>query len=282
MDQTCLRMQGSEHRSGEAPGLERQGVTPMSASDEELWQPLRQGTVSQQIAQRILTLINTERLHPGDRLPSERDLAARLGVSRPSLREALKSLQAQGHVDIRHGTGVFVTEPASARTLRTQLQQLEIGLVEVYDMREVLEVPAAAWAAQRHDPAELTEIQRACKALIEASSEEPVDWDRLQRLDEQFHLRIVESAGNRFLSRTLSVLHDMLPMGMHTTLSIPGRLEQARKEHERILAAVTAGNASAARNAVRAHINGARKAALKRLRTERARQNQLVPPPSGR
>jgi GntR family transcriptional repressor for pyruvate dehydrogenase complex len=235
------------------------------SSDSQLWAPLRQGSVSDLIARRILEVISSDQLRPGDRLPPERELAAMLGTSRPSLREALRSLKAQGHVEIRHGSGVFVADPATTRTLRQALLAEEMSLTELFDMREVLELPAAAWAARHQDADRLGRVRDAYQTLMTASAEAEVDWARMQELDAAFHMRIVEAAGNRFLTRTLGVLQEILARGMETTLRIPGRLQRSRTEHERILDALVAGDPVAARRAASAHIQGARKAALARL-----------------
>jgi GntR family transcriptional repressor for pyruvate dehydrogenase complex len=245
------------------------------SDDDQLWTPLRQGTVSDLIARRILEVIGSDRLRPGDRLPPERELAAMLGTSRPSLREALQALKARGWVDIRHGSGVFVADPATTRSLRDALLAEEVSLRELFDMREVLELPAAVWAAKNGEDGKLTAVQAAYEALMEAANtgtatgagaaHEGPDWRRLQDLDAAFHLRIVEAAGNRFLARTQGVLQEILAAGMSTTLRLPGRLEKSRGEHARILAAVMSGNPAAARRAALTHINSARKAALGRL-----------------
>lgn len=249
--------------------------------DDPLWTPLRQGTVSDLIARRILEVIRSERLRPGDRLPPERELAAMLGTSRPSLREALQAIKARGWVDIRHGSGVFVADPATTRSLREALLAEDVSLRELFDMREVLELPAAAWAAKSANSAKLAAVERAYDALMAGASAGlgtgdgsadgahnaggAVDWPRLQDLDAAFHLRIVEAAGNRFLARTQGVLQEILATGMDTTLRLPGRLDKSRGEHARILAAVVSGNPAAARRAALTHINSARKAALSRL-----------------
>jgi GntR family transcriptional regulator, transcriptional repressor for pyruvate dehydrogenase complex len=239
------------------------------SDDDQLWTPLRQGTVSDLIARRILEVIGSDRLRPGDRLPPERELAAMLGTSRPSLREALQALKARGWVDIRHGSGVFVADPATTRSLREALVAEEVSLRELFDMREVLELPAAAWAARNTDDGKLAAVQAAYEALMDAANAgggtDGFDWRRLQDLDAAFHLRIVEAAGNRFLARTQGVLQEILAAGMGTTLRLPGRLEKSRGEHARILAAVMSGNPVAARRAALTHINSARKAALSRL-----------------
>lgn len=242
----------------------------MTAPVPELWPSMRQATTADRIAQRIADHIAAQRLRPGDRLPPERELAGLLGVSRPSLREALRSLQAGGQVTVRHGTGVFVAEPAASAALRQGLGDQELSLRELYDMREVLELPAAQWSARHRDPDRLSAVRAAFDALDRASQADPVDFDRLQALDAAFHLRIVEAAGNRFLSQTLGVLHDILATGMNTTLTIPGRLERSRLEHERILQALLTGDAPAARRAAQAHVVSARRAALARLAAEKA------------
>jgi GntR family transcriptional regulator, transcriptional repressor for pyruvate dehydrogenase complex len=256
------------------------------SGDDPLWTPLRQGTVSDLIARRILEVIGSDRLRPGDRLPPERELATMLGTSRPSLREALQALKARGWVDIRHGSGVFVADPATTRSLREALMAEEVSLRELFDMREVLELPAAAWAAKNTGSTRLAAVQEAYESLMEAAgaggrhAEAGIDWRRLQDLDAAFHLRIVEAAGNRFMARTQGVLQEILAAGMGTTLRLPGRLEKSRGEHARILAAVMSGNPVAARRAALTHINGARKAALGRLHAQaqaQARASQQAP-----
>jgi GntR family transcriptional regulator, transcriptional repressor for pyruvate dehydrogenase complex len=244
------------------------------STDPRMWAPpLRQGSVSDLIAQRILDMIASDQLRPGQRLPAERELATLLGTSRPSVREALRSLSARGYVDIRHGAGVFVSDPATTRSLRGALFAEEMSLAELFDMREVLELPAAAWAARNHDTQRLATVTETYESLTAASLESVTDWRRLQDLDAAFHMRIVEAAGNRFLSRTLGVLQEMLAQGMETTLRVPGRLEKSRTDHKRILDALLAADPVAARRAAAAHIRGARQAALARVRNARGAGN---------
>lgn len=241
----------------------------MSVTDDP-WMPLRQGSVSDLIAERILQAIESQELKPGDRLPSERELASRLGTSRPSLREALRSLRESGHVDIKHGSGVFVADPGDSRALRDAKFAEELTLTELFDMREVLEVPATAWAARNQDRELLAKVTEAFHALDRCAGAAEIDWAELRALDSAFHLRIVEAAGNRFLTRTETVLQDILARGMQSTLRLPGRLQRSRRDHARIHDAVIAGDPVAARRAAKAHIDGARRAALKHLRDGRS------------
>lgn len=235
---------------------------------EQAWVPIRQGSVSDLIARSIVDMIASESLRPGDRLPPERDLAALLGVGRPSLREALRSLKSQGRVDIRHGAGVFVADPETTRALRTALYAEAIDLEELFNMREVLELPAAAWAARNGDVTKVKKVVEAYETAAAASLEPDLDWNHLGALDAAFHLRIVEAADNQFLARTQGILQEILSRGMETTLRIPGRLEKSRADHRRIMDAILAGNPTAARRAAQVHIRAARKAALGRMRQE--------------
>jgi GntR family transcriptional regulator, transcriptional repressor for pyruvate dehydrogenase complex len=235
-----------------------------------MWQPIGQpGSISDRIEQQILDLIQAEQLKPQDRLPSERELAALLGVSRPSVREAVKSLEAQGRVHVRHGQGVFVAAPRSEQDLRAALARHEVTLSELFAMREVLEVPAAGWAATARDRTRLAAAAAALSELNKASRVNPPDFASLEKLDAAFHMRIVEAAGNRFLRQTLGVLQDMIAAGMETTLLVRGRMEKSREEHDRILAALRAGDATGARAAARRHIRNAHAAARERIESER-------------
>lgn len=227
-----------------------------------MWEPIgQQGSVSDRIVAQVERVIGDESLKPGDRLPSEREMAELLGVSRPSLREAVRILQARGRLIVKHGQGVFVQAPRSERELRAALGEVELTLQELYAMREVLEVPAAGWAAENITPAHLRNVRRALNALNAAGEVANVDYDRLRQLDADFHLAIAVAAGNRFLRQTSHVLHEMVLSGMQTTLLIPGRAEVARRDHERIYQALDQHDAPGARRAARAHIRSAHAAA---------------------
>jgi GntR family transcriptional regulator, transcriptional repressor for pyruvate dehydrogenase complex len=234
-----------------------------------MWEPIIQhGSLSDRIAAQVERLISDERLKPGDQLPSERDMAHLLGVSRPSLREAVRILEVRGRLVVKHGQGVFIQAPRSERELRAALGDTELSLKELYAMREVLEVPAAAWAAENITAEQLHEVRAALDKVRAAGEAPTVDYDELRQLDADFHLAIAVAAGNRFLKQTSSVLHNMVVSGMETTLQIPGRIEIAREDHERIYTALAEHDVAGARRAARAHIRGAHAAAVRRVDQE--------------
>jgi GntR family transcriptional repressor for pyruvate dehydrogenase complex len=234
-----------------------------------MWEPLRQeGRVADRIVAQVERLILEERLKLGERLPSEREMAQLLNVSRPSLREAMRILQARGRLVVKHGQGIFLLTTRPERELRAALDKTDLTLKEMYAMREVLEVPAASWAAEHRTESQLRRLRATLDALNSAGevpNAPKVNHETLRRLDADFHLTIAASAGNRFLRETSSVLHDLVISGMSTTLSVPGRLTMARAGHERIYESLAAHNPVAARQAARAHIRGAHAAAARRL-----------------
>jgi len=228
-------------------------------NDGGAWRAVGNGGLSARIRGEILRFITEQDIKPGGRLPAERDLASFLLVSRPSVREAVRTLQAEGVLDVRHGTGVFVRSRHALDSILPGFRVPE-KLGELFDMREVLEVPAARWAAERQLPglATVGEAFADLEAAIEAG---PIDFDDLQRLDVTFHTRIVQSSGNPLLEQTQAVIYGLILEGMRSTLAVPGRMKKSRADHARILAALNAGDADGAEAAVRAHIAGAREGA---------------------
>ena len=214
------------------------------------------------IAGQVLEMIESQKLMPGNSLPPERQLAELLEVSRPSLREALHILQAQGLVEIKHGQGTFVAEPVVAQELRAAAVSKMHDLDELYDAREVLEVPAARWAAARANKESIRLLRTTLNQIDAIANSDQIDYKQLQVLDAKFHLTIVQIAGNRFINQTLGVLQDVMQMSMDTTLRLPGRIEISKHEHEAILDAIENGDGELAAKLTRAHITGARNTAV--------------------
>jgi GntR family transcriptional regulator, transcriptional repressor for pyruvate dehydrogenase complex len=227
-----------------------------------IWEPVAlRGAIYSRIVTQIERLIDDQRLKPGDRLPAERDLAHLLGVSRASLREAMKTLEAVGRIKVKHGSGVWIQRPDPLRRLSANR---DVGLSDLFAMRKVLEIPAAGWAAKsaRLEDVQLLQDLLDSLALAQETAE-------MQRLDIKFHLRIAELAGNRFLLQTMGILHQMLREGMETTLTIPGRHRLSMAEHQKIVDALRRRDVARARGATRAHIVAAEAAALNRIAGEK-------------
>ena len=136
------------------------------------------------------------------------------------------------------------------------------GLNELFDAREVLEVPASKWAAEKATKEDIRLLRATLNQIDTVTATEPIDYDQLQSLDAKFHLTIVGIAGNRFINQTLNVLQDVMKMSMETTLRLPGRSDISRSEHNEILTAIEDGNGELASKLTLQHITGARATAL--------------------
>jgi len=136
------------------------------------------------------------------------------------------------------------------------------GLNELFDAREVLEVPASKWAAEKATKEDIRLLRATLNQIETVTSVEPIDYDQLQSLDAKFHLSIVGIAGNRFINQTLNVLQDVMKMSMETTLRLPGRSDISRSEHNLILTAIENGDGELAAKLTLQHITGARTTAL--------------------
>ena len=216
----------------------------------------------------LLDHIESQGLQGGDRLEPERELAKILGISRPSLREAIQILQVQGRLRVRHGIGIFILDQADGEKLRESLRAAQHRIEELFQMREILEAPAVEWAAERRSEEQLAEMKLAAWALNQAIARKPVDFENLRRLDMEFHLTIVRSAQNQFLNQTLGTLQEIMFHSMDNTLKLPGRVDSSEHEHGMILDAIEKRDSITARLMIIQHIHNARDAWQKYLKKQ--------------
>ena len=214
----------------------------------------------------LLDHIKDSGLKGGDRLESERELAKILRISRPSLREAIQILQVQGRLMVRHGIGIFVLDEADGEKLRDSLRAAQHRIEELFQMREILEAPAVEWAAERRTDEQLQAMKSAAHNLNNAIAENPIDFDKVRKLDMEFHLTIVRSAQNQFLNQTLGTLQEIMYRSMDNTLKLPGRIDASEHEHGVILEAIEKKDPIAARLMIIQHIHNARDSWFKYLR----------------
>ena len=216
----------------------------------------------------LLDYIDNQGLQPGDRLAPERELSKILGISRPTLREAIQVLQVQGRLSVKHGIGVFLLDDEAAGKIRDSLKAAQHNIEELFQMREILEAPAVEWAAERRTQEQLNEMKLAAKALNDEIAKPSIDFDRVRLLDMQFHLTIVKSAQNRFLNQTLGTLQEVMYKSMDNTLKLPGRIESSEHEHGVILDAIEKQDPITARLMIIQHIHNARDAWFTYLRKQ--------------
>ena len=213
----------------------------------------------------IQDMILDGRLRPGDRLPSERALSEALGVSRPTVREALRSLGAMNIVETRHGSGTFVTSLSVEELLRPlqfALALSDFALEHLFEVRLMLEPGAAALAAER---AEEVELQRLQECLLRGSSAD-LSADELVALDIELHEEIATAAHNPLLERLLASISELAQESRLYTVQLPGVAEHTVDEHSDIVRAIRARDPGRARLAMNAHLARISEAAMEHRR----------------
>jgi GntR family transcriptional repressor for pyruvate dehydrogenase complex len=226
---------------------------------------LGQEALYKRIATHVRELIETRELRPGERLPPERDLARMLGVSRIPVREAMRTLAAQGLIEIRPGHGTFV----APRGVEAAVQELAGALLhqrhtfeELFAIRRLLEPASAEWAATRAGAVEHERLRRALHAMEEACAADPPDYEAIGEHDARLHLEIAAATANRVLLRIMQAIQDLHEQQLETSLRFRGRLDRTVADHRRIVAAIAAGDPVEAGGAMLDHLDQGEAAAL--------------------
>ena len=213
-----------------------------------------------QIADQLVELIAKGEYEPGARLPPERDLAVQLGVSRPSVREALIALEVEGHVEVRVGSGVYVTQ-ALPRNGDAPRLPADSGPFELLRARWLIESECAALAAREGTPAQLRAIEQAYEDMVAVGSN--VANERVLVDDSVFHQRIAEASNNSALVLVVRTLWEQrmgpLFMQLENHFTRPETWTTVNAEHAAVLHAILRHDAREARNAMRRHMDNAAK-----------------------
>lgn len=217
-----------------------------------LFRPVRTRNAFEETVERLLQAIRLGVAAPGERLPAERDLAARLGVSRVTLREAIRALADAGYVESRRGRygGTFVAESLPATAPRVPPDG---DIEDALTLRHVLESGAAEAAAARTlTPADR---QTLTAALLDVSG---VDTDAAEyrRRDSRLHLAIAEAAGSASLTTAVADVRTRVNELLDAIPLLAANIEHSNAQHRAIVDAILAGDAPAARHAMAEHLDG--------------------------
>ena len=205
----------------------------------------------EQVAGQISSWISDNGLTAGDRLPPERELAQRLGVSRATLSQALVALEVIGVVEVRHGDGTLVTAGHRQSTRIVEaIRSHADRLPEIIDTRDALETKLAALAATRRTPEDLARIDEALAAMA-------ADVDAGGRGvagDEQFHGAVTAAAHSLLLARMMGEISELIRETRLESLSQPDRPRASLAGHRAVADAIRAGDPVAAAAAMHAHV----------------------------
>lgn len=219
-------------------------------SDGVRWTPRADAVPRTSVADAVLTdlreAISSGAIPVGTRLPAEAVLSEQYGVSRPLVREALRSLQALGLTRTRTGSGTYVI----ADRLNPSTTFGDFSSRDLVEARPHVEVPAAGFAAERRSERQRAELVRLCVEMD--ASDDPDEW---VRLDSRFHALVAEASGNAVFAKTLADIRDALTHQSQIVNLVAQRREASSREHRRIAEAIAVGSAIEAREAMRAHFN---------------------------
>ncbi|WP_327086284.1 FadR family transcriptional regulator [Nonomuraea sp. NBC_01738] len=218
--------------------------------------PLRHGPVVPQLEALMRDRIRQGRWQAGDRLPSEVRLAEELGVGRSSVREAVRLLARDGLLDVRHGSGTFVTVPEEVQSLP---EPDEVGgllrrarLIEAFEVRRALEVEAARLAASRIRPEDIAELRARLRARQERLGDEP---EPFVEADLEFHRAIMELSGNAVLAGLFALVEPGLRVTLVEMFVHERGLPDVSDAHADLLGALERGDAQAAIAATVEHLD---------------------------
>lgn len=230
------------------------------------FKPITKTTISSRIVEQVLSMIRSEGFKPGDKLPTERELSEAFQVGRSSVREAMKILEATGLV-VTTNRGKYVSLPIE-QPINT-LDATRTTIHEVFEARKLMEIELTALAAHRATQDDIKNIGKTSKLLAESD-----ELHEAYAADLSFHKAVVDSAHNSVFSQIYSMVSGLLYQQYKVYLHIAYRqgtssyAKQIAPDHERIFEAIKTRDSSAAKRAVRRHLNHAETQLLSALEQE--------------
>lgn len=212
--------------------------------------PVSRPRLYEQVAEQIMAWVQESGLRPGDRLPAERELAARLGVSRATIAQALVAMEVVGAVTVRHGDGAILQDRTGASALAQAVRRHAESLPDIIEAREALECALAELAAQRRTDADLAAIDAALATMAAdiASGGRGVEGD------EQFHAAVTRAGHSSILARMMGELATLIRESRIQSLSQPGRPRMSLEGHHAVADAIRDRDAARARRAMGEHV----------------------------
>lgn len=224
--------------------------------------PVLKQSLADKLAQQIWQLIQTSGYKAGDRLPTIMDMAQQFKVGHPTVREALRKLETMGAVEIRHGSGVYVTRSDDVLVLASPGYAGEVSkklLLDLIQARIPIEMQSVALASRNALPEHLEEM----RTLLASAGRSLDDDALLNRINMTFHRQIALASGNKVLTQLLDVLRELFAEEQRLILDIFGSRNRDHEEHLEILAALESRDEPLAVERMRSHLEGVHQALLR-------------------
>jgi GntR family transcriptional repressor for pyruvate dehydrogenase complex len=199
--------------------------------------PLKKTRLYEEIVKQLIDLIEGGTLKPGDRLPSERQMAEELGVSRTAIREALRALESMGYIESKVGGGTFIREISLDKALlpfTTLLSQDKNLIKELLEVRQLLEAEIALLASKRATEEDIKNMEEALDSMREDIEKGGIGLQG----DNEFHNARAVAARNLAMSKILGLCDELLSKSRESTLRIPGQPARSLEDHIAILNAI--------------------------------------------
>ncbi len=228
---------------------------------EAILQPVKRPKLSEQVEKEVKALISYNKLRIGDKLASEEELSKQLQVGRRSVREALRSLQKMGFIEIEHGKGAFVSQPKLdnylellAESINFRLHGEKTALLQLLEVRKLLEAGIASLSATRATPQDFKAMERALDKQKKAIKVK--DSETFSVADLDFHNAVVKGSENDILVAVYYAFSNLMMESRRRTNKIPGVAEEGLKDHQKIFSAIKSGNGKLAHRYMFIHIEG--------------------------
>jgi GntR family transcriptional repressor for pyruvate dehydrogenase complex len=220
--------------------------------------PMTRPRLYEQVLDRLRSYVTEAGLNAGDRLPPERELAQRLGVSRASVKQAIVVLEVQGLVEVRHGGGTYLVRDSLDAEPVERLVERRRRLPDVLEAREALETKLAELAAERRTEQDLAALRGALAHM----AEEIGDGGHGVEGDRRFHAAVTAAAHSSLLAEFMRSIAEQITESRNESLRQPGRPERSLAQHQAILDAIENRRGKAAATAMRRHVRTVAKVRL--------------------
>ena len=214
---------------------------------------VKRSRVHEDIVQQMTQLIRDGKLRPGDKLPPERELAETLGVSRPTLRNALRVLEGLRMIESRQGDGTYVSQANFEQLLAPLAAVLSTRaflVKDILELRQIIEPPIAEWAAVKARAEDIEELEN----ILAVQAKKAGAGLETAEEDTRFHYAIAEATGNQMVVHLIDLVMSLLGEVRASWLQVPDRREVSLAGHSAILAAIKGRDQAAAAQAMKEHI----------------------------
>ena len=226
--------------------------------ENRMLEPLKKTRLYEEIVDQLISLMKMGKLKPGDKLPSERQLAEELHVSRTAIREALRSMESMGYIDSKVGGGTYIKSVTLDNVMdpfAVMLSQDEKLLSELVDVRVLLEGEVASLAAKNVTQEQINEVRKTLEGM---EADIKAGGNGLSG-ENAFHNMLAKIADNSALSMILNMCSELLSKSREATLTIPGQPQNSLNDHYEILEAVETHSSALASTLMSRHLRKARK-----------------------